>query len=315
MQRVKQLTLQNLSFKIAIAVTLFSVCFTNGWSAPEVSQSQNAPSTETVLWQKAPISIVLPVGVERWVSFPSKVILEGSLAPKLTQNLVQVLNDNGTLYFTAKKAFAPIQVPVALTQTGQTVLLKLSATANASTTSVTIKVPSNEVSSEGGNNIETSEKSANDTVNEAQPPNMPYATLFKFAIKTLYPQNDAIPQNLQIVRTPMYTTQSVPLVAGNRVFALPLASWRAGDEFITAVELVNHTRSQVSLNPEQFAGRWLAADFYRPNNDEAHVPYWTLLPRGSRFAQTTLLLISNAAFNIAFMANPDYPLTQSDMKP
>lgn len=264
------------------------------------NQFQLSPQkTEHVRWFKEPIAIVLPVGKERLISFPGKILFEGDKAPKLTHAMVSVLNDNDTLYITAKKSFKKVLVPIVLQSTGETILLEISAVPHADDTPVSVLVtPPNTQSPQG-----------NAAPSNTQTVSLPYASLFAYVIQTLYPVNDALPNNPAVYRTPMYTTQSVPLVAGNKVFALPLASWRSGSEYVTAVQFVNHSPYQVTLNPENFRGRWLAADFYRPNNPVSGKPYWVLFPRGSRFNQTTGILISSAPFNSALYDNPGYSLT------
>lgn len=271
---------------------------------PNAQFQTSTPTTEHVRWFREPISIVLPVGKERLISFPGKVLFEGNKAPKLTHALVSVLNDNDTIYITAKKSFKKILVPIMLQSTGETILLEISAVPNADDTPVSVLVTSPSLNNSSKNTPQDQGSSHNSS--------LPYAALFTYVTQTLYPVNDALPQNPYIIRTPMYTTQSVPLVSGNEVFALPLASWRNGSQYITAVELVNHSQFKVTLNPENFRGSWLAADFYRPNNNLSGQPYWVLLPRGSQFSRTTGILISNSPFNSALYKNPGYPLTGGD---
>ena len=64
-------------------------------------------SVEHVLWDRTPISFEIPLGKERMITFPESVIFHNT-NPELTTDRVSTLNNAGTLYIQAKKAFDPI---------------------------------------------------------------------------------------------------------------------------------------------------------------------------------------------------------------
>ena len=69
--------------------------------------------------------------------------------------------------------------------------------------------------------------------------------------------------------------------------ALPLASWRGSDLFVTAVLLRNLLSQTISLDPHSLCGTWKAASFF---------PVAELAPRGNIKDTTTVFLVSKRPF-------------------
>ena len=79
------------------------------------------------------------------------------------------------------------------------------------------------------------------------------------------------------------------LVYGDKVFAVPVASWAAGEHYVTAVILRNKYLHKTSINLDKdICGNWLAASLYpRPKlGASGNKPHDT----------TTLFLVSDKPF-------------------
>ncbi|HLB57867.1 MAG TPA: TIGR03749 family integrating conjugative element protein, partial [Gammaproteobacteria bacterium] len=272
---------------VLIASPVFAV-FTAFAVFADLSPKANTQQiqSEHVIWNKIPISFVVPVNTERLISFPGAVVFHNADAT-LTTDKIAILNNAGTLYIKAKQAFDPIRVPIILKETGDVILLDLSAKANADDSPVEVLLPASESDSNGTN------KSAS----EMRTASVDYPRLMRFAIQQLYAPMRLVHEDSSLYRTPMYTSTSVFLVPNNKVITMPLISWRGGDLYITAILLKNLLRERVHLNPTELNGRWLAASYY---------PTHYLTPKGTEHDRTTLFLISNRPFNEALNSMREY---------
>lgn len=249
--------------------------------------SANVLHTEHVVWNKVPISFVVPVGDERMISFPGSIAVHNTDS-SLTTDKVSIMNNAGTLYIRAKKSFNATRLAIELKATGQIILVDLSAAPNADDSPVGVVMPS--ASTRAG---------ARSSKNKAKPASAPmsYARLMRYAVQQLFSPERLIKNDRAIHRTPMFTTKSVNLVHGHAVFTMPLISWRGGDLYITAVLLKNTQQHRISLSPKNIKGKWLAASFYP-------TPYVTA--KKQLHDRTTLFLISDRPFNEALNSMREY---------
>lgn len=118
-----------------------------------------------------------------------------------------------------------------------------------------------------------------------------FASLTRWAIQQLYS-----PERL---RTTLVNATSAPVgrqvidifrcgpvapsACGGAVQATPIAAWRTGTHYITAVHLENLSPYSVVLDPRNLRGRWRTATFVNSR----------LSPAGQVHASTTLVLISD----------------------
>lgn len=89
-----------------------------------------------------------------------------------------------------------------------------------------------------------------------------------------------------VFRARLKIRNPVPLLRGGAVEATPLASWRGGGLYVTAVKLRNITEQPVVLDPRDLRGRWLAATFQHAR----------LLPHGDGADTTCVYLVSARPF-------------------
>ncbi len=233
------------------------------------------PQTERVLWRKAPIPLNLRVGEERLVHFP------GSVSVGIPQHLQSVLRSqsiNGTLYLMAYQPFTSTRLMVRSEQPSPLYVLELSADdlPEEQTPLPAIQVVLPE---------EAQLTVAND--NNQQAP-WGYAALTRFAAQQQYAPSRLLSTKSGIVRVSV-SKQSVDLLRGGQVQAIPVAAWRAGSQTVTAVQLVNQSTEPVVLDPRHLRGHWLTATFQHNR----------LLPAGSDADNTTLYLVSDRPFELA----------------
>ena len=233
---------------------------------------------ERIAWRKAPITISLPVGAERLVSFPETVKV--GLPPHL-QTSVRVQSIAGTLYLLAREPFEATRVIVSALDDTQIYVLDLSATEadledDVEQTSVMIYRPD--------------ETEASDVaVSNNGSAQYGYVLLTRFAAQQLYAPARLLNPLVGVVRAPI-KRETVALVRGGAVVAEPLIAWRAGPLHLTAVKVTNQTANPLTLDPRTLRGQWLSATFQHNR----------LLGSGSEADRTVVYLISDRPFADAF---------------
>lgn len=244
-------------------------------------------ASEHVIWDRTPINVILPIGQERMVTFPGAVTIHNT-NPELSTDKLSLLNNNGTLYLTAKKTFAAIRVPVTLTSSGEVILLDISATTDGVNTPLNVLIAADSTINATDSQIPFQDQSIT---------SIHYISLMRYAITHLYAPERLVKESNHIIRTPMYTQKNVALMTGLPLSAMPLISWQGGNLYVTAVLLKNMSQQSITIAPNQMLGQWLAASFY-PNK--------TLTPSGTLHDRTTLFLISTTNFNTALHQFKDY---------
>ena len=274
------------------------------FAAPVQTVLNASQQDQQVLFDRTAIQFVVPVGKQRMISFPDRITITNT-DTALTNEIVSMFNNNGTLYVTAKKAFKPILLPVKLVTSGQVVLIYLSADAKAKNTSpLNVVVPEVSQSQYRGNETETEPSF---TINAV--------SLLRFAAQQFsYKRLANIPD--AISRTPLFSTRSVSIYYGDSVMAFPLASWKANDLYVSVVQVTNTTNKVLTLDPRYLMGYWQAAAFYRfdtvmSNHTTPKVPFNVLTPQGSARDYTLLLVVSNMPFGEAIKTIP--PFNRNEM--
>jgi integrating conjugative element protein (TIGR03749 family) len=243
----------------------------------------NSIHYEHAVWNKVPISFVVPVNQERMLVFPGKVDFK-NLDARLTADKVSILNNDGTLYIQAKQSFPAIRVPITLKETGHTILVDISASPNADGTPLEVVLPSENQTGEGSSGASAAQKNSSEAIH--------YVTLMRYAIQHLYAPERLIVEDSRITRSPMYTTRNIDLFYDKNVLAMPLIAWLGGDYTITAILIKNNENHSIDLDPRKIRGQWIAASFYPTNQ---------LKKAGSRQDRTTLFLLSDRPFQDALM--------------
>lgn len=244
-------------------------------SFAQVDAASNA--AERVVWNKTPIAISLVVGEERLVHFP------GSVSIGLPQSLTALLRSqsiNGTLYLLAREPFDTTRIMVRSETEGPMYVLDVSAEP-AEAGSHTL--PDVQILLDSEPDMDAAESHSNN-------PSLSwgYAALTRYAAQQLYAPTRLVPHQPGVVAIPV-RAEPVELVHGARIKAVPVAAWKAGLRYVTAIKLTNRTQRPVVLDPRELRGAWLAATFQHNR----------LLPAGDDADTTVVYLISDRPFDVA----------------
>ena len=250
-----------------------------GFCLPLLSVAQDAAlnAPERVVWNKSPIAISLVVGEERLVHFPDSVSI--GLPQSLTAQL-RSQSINGTLYLLAREPFDTTRIMVRSETEGPMVVLDVSAEPAEADRST---LPDVQILLDS-----EPDKDAAESLSNTQSPSWGYAALTRYAAQQLYSPTRLIPRQPGVVAIPV-SAEPVELVHGARIEAVPVAAWKAGLRYVTAVKLTNRTQRPVVLDPRELRGTWLAATFQHNR----------LLPAGDDADTTAVYLISDRPFDVA----------------
>jgi len=239
-----------------------------------LAQTLSAKSTrpQRIQWQKTPIAIALSVGEEHMVHFRAPVSVG---IPAALETVLRTQTVNGTVYWMAKSAFGNTRVMVREIESGQTYLFDLSAATNGEHAAAIVVL------------VDETTEAQNRLGETGQGARHGYVSLTRYAAQQLYAPMRLLSAVPGIVRMPVQQ-HSVALVPGNGVEATPLAAWRAGHLYVTAVKLTNRLAKAQTLDPRTLRGTWLSAAFQHSR----------LLPAGSDADTTAVYLVSAQPFNV-----------------
>ncbi len=262
------------------------------YSDPASSQIQH------LLWKQDILSIALPLHQEKIIEVCSAQSTPDHCNPvpltpylpqtEMANGTLQSINNAGVIYLTATQAFENKLAEFKLNdQKGTVVLVRLTASESGNTDHLEILLPPESSSnvSDSGASPGTADQTLSDKI--------------RWVAEQLYAPKRLLTEPNWIRRVPMRTEQFVPIYTDSEISAMPLASWQAGDEFITAVLLRNNQSHQaIALNFNGLRGQWIAASFFREGKIDS---YW-LAPARDPNDSTTLIVVSNLPFAEALKA-------------
>lgn len=261
-------------FFIALLIIAINIVFSNCIAlSNENSKVFSNYNDQHIVWNRKPIKITLPVGKERFISFPSEMKF-GYNMNLLPASMLRVENNNKTLYLLAKRPFNTKRVQVKLVN-GEVILLDINARKYANDNPVDI--------------ILLSSKTLDSVQNNKNWAKINYVSLTRYAIQQLYAPQRLLKNKMNITRFPMEVNHIVPLFYDNSILVMPLASWRGRDLYVTALLVKNLLNQFIRLDPRLLCGNWKTASFY---------PKMALLPSGSPINGdvSTLFVISDRPF-------------------
>jgi len=224
-----------------------------------VPRPASAGTPERRVWDRAPVPVTLAVGQERLILMPATMRLG---IPTAVAGALRTQVLGRSVYVTALKPFPATRVIAESPETGQAILLDLSASkrAGVSRQPLEILLPSQ---------IEAAAPMLRSFGGDAGPIVDP-VTLTRFAARQIYAPK-RLATALDGVSQVAFDRTALPhLYRGARLSAQPLASWRGGDLTVTAVKLVNRGTQPVELDPRQIDGKWLYATFQHGRLSPAH---------------------------------------------
>lgn len=274
---------RSLSTPITSLVLATLACVTTALTAV-TSQASTTQATERVIWNKRPIEIVLTVGSERLVSFPT--IVTYWIPPDMGSKLRDPQSLEGTLYLTATEPFERARIvvrectptPDTCAPSGRTYLLDVSAVAQGGERAP-IQVFAPQTAPDDTPQDGEAQRPAKDSK----------VTLSQYAAQQLYAPSRLIRAQAGIVRVPLRVHGPLNLYAAGGIDVSPHASWSDGVLFVTAVLLTNRTPRSIPIDPRLIRGRWLSRSWLHSR----------LLPAGdpSGADSAPVLLISPRPFS------------------
>ena len=116
-----------------------------------------------------------------------------------------------------------------------------------------------------------------------------YAALTRFAAHQLYAPGRLLKSLPGTHRIPIERTSTSYLIMGKIIDATPIASWKSGKLYVTAVELKNASSQLINLDARVIRGQWLTATFHDT----------VLHPAGSETDNTAVYLVSDRPYHEA----------------
>ena len=247
-----------------------------------------AAAERTLVWNKFPITIVLPVGEEIRVTFPADVTLQ--LPMDITDRLESLAPNQRIVYWKATAPFDSVRAIATSADNESVYLIDLVAQEGAVTESLRIEDPDRIVAQNpagfDGQHV---------TGNEQELVDPPEIVLTRFASQTLYAPRRLVPVNADISLQPINGLPAAfPLMrsqSGEQYQFSVVGAWAGYGRFITAVMAVNKSSITVHINPGLIAG----------NFSHITAQHLTLGPSGSLEDRTTLYLISDTPFASAIL--------------
>lgn len=215
------------------------------------------PSKEIVdhvVWNNVPITLVLPVGIERRIDFPTAVDVEWpDDVRQNTQNLQ--IRENGSVYWTAGKVFVRQRVNVfSRDGTGRSWLLDVEARGESSARTLVVLDDRFDDGEDEKNALRLSGSRGGHQYDGVD--------LVRFAAQNLYAPSKRLVKPLPgVVRVPVETSD-VPLFRGGDLRSSPIAQWKAPGVpalYATAVRITSDSLDPVILDPRNLRGNWISA--------------------------------------------------------
>lgn len=258
-----------------------------------------AMAVEVMHWERRPLAIPLPVAEERIVTLDRNVRV--GLPPALANpEVLRVQSAGGVLYLKAFEAFDTQRVRVQDVESGDVLLLDLSAREGASSEEVlvvdsretsTARASASHASSGASSGSRSRVTQASSSSQDASGREAPHSTatpvpvlLTRHAAQSLYAPQRTIEPLPGASRVPMRLPESLTtLMPSLPVTATPLGAWRLDGWTVTAVRLENNDRQRAfELDPRWLQGAFYSATFMHPY----------LAPRGSVEDTTTVFLVT-----------------------
>ena len=263
-------------------------------AAIPVNAIEKPVTWQTAIWQHIPLNITLPVGHERIIKVPHSAKIG---IPEAVANKLVISRFDGWFYITAKGAFPAQSIQIVDNETGQHILVNLSAYKGAPDTAIRIIYP---VKSQATSNSTTAAMGA-------LRGSMAFKALTQYAEQQLYAPKRLLrnPYHITLVQNFVNKQGNVPegkwlyhLFLDGSVVGMPWVEYSGGGYYVTAVMIRNLLAVRINLTQNltnlcgRNAGIWQAVTFFP--YQAGHM--WQLAPRGNRYDTTMAFLISHQPF-------------------
>lgn len=241
---------------------------------------------ERVVYQRAaPIRVVMAPGVERLVTFPAPIALR---TPEGFEQLVQVQIIERTAYLRPVAPFSSLRVVAEDLSTGRQIPIDLVADVRTSkalaTRPIEVMVPSASRVVAGGAEAQPEASPARSRAPEV--PALDMVALTRFAAQSLYAPRRLVPAVQGVQQVPVTVESVEGLYRGWKLETTPIAAWRSGGLYVTAVRFTNLGAQVLDIDLQELRGAWTAAT----------AQHNRLLSAGSDWDTTTVYLVCERPF-------------------
>ncbi len=272
-----------------------------GLAAPA---SNDTPPVAAVLWQGDPIPVRLSVDVERRIDFPEPIAdLD---VPQSMENHSQiVLTPTGQLHWTAQEVFEPGRV-LATSISGTLYQLNVSAQTQAVESNRLSIVDPLLLAASGASSTQVTNQEQQERLAEALIPGflkggarstgsrsgasgpLSYVDLARFALAHYSGPGRLIPA-IEAVQVPVKSViaRDWLRIQSRYLEVQPLAQWKLGERYVTAVAVYNKSGQAVEFDPRALRGKPLFVAALHP----------TLRPAGSGHNGTVWAVVTDQPFN------------------
>lgn len=253
-----------------------------------LSGAQCASADMRRVWDEKPMTLILPVGQEVRVTFPTDVQVQVPLG--ISEKLTSLAPNPKMIYWTAGEAFTNARIIATARDGGTVYVIDVAAEVSALKEDIVIEDPARISLSDTGSVNAAQPKEKNDAEDEDALEDPAEIILTRFASQTLYAPSRLIPVDARISPVNyLALSKTFPLLQssqGEQVSVNVVGSWSGFGHFITAVLIVN--QSPVGFN----------VDASRVRGNFTHITSQHLFvgPKSSREDRTTLYLISDVPF-------------------
>jgi hypothetical protein len=176
-----------------------------------------------LIWEGMPLSVTLPIGIEKRLDFPEPIRLDATMS-RLYANQITLLNNQGKLYLKAKKSFKSKRLLIHLKRSSAVILLDINANAQGTARTVKIRL--------------------SDHTNTTQP--SPLA-LMRYGVQSLYGKRAIESHPAIVTSTPSHNRWSQPGIQSK-----PLMQWHMDNYQLQAIELTNTSKTSIKIKlPQQ----------------------------------------------------------------
>ena len=253
-----------------------------------LSGAQCASADMRRVWEEKPMTLILPVGQEVRVTFPTDVQVQVPLG--ISEKLTSLAPNPKMIYWTASEAFTNARIIATARDGGTVYVIDVAAEMSALKEDIVIEDPARISLSDTGSVNAAQPKEKNDAEDEDALENPAEIILTRFASQTLYAPSRLMPVDARISPVNyLAISKEFPLLQsgqGEQVSVNVVGSWSGFGHFITAVLIVN--QSPVGFN--------LDASRVRGNFTHITSQHLFVGPKDSREDRTTLYLVSDAPF-------------------
>ncbi|WP_307941970.1 TIGR03749 family integrating conjugative element protein [Pseudomonas mosselii] len=250
-------------------------------------------ATEVMRWERLPLSVPLVVGQER-VIFVDRDVRVG--LPAGLYGALRVQSAGGAVYLRAQEEISASRLQLQDVATGELMLLDISAaqTTNKNSALEPIRIISAPAATNEAEGVVPS--------NAGTP--VP-VVLTRYAAQSLYAPLRTVEPLPGVRRTKLSADLPLQtLLPSQLIDARPLAAWRLGQYWVSAIHLRNQSSAWIELDPRELQGDFAAATFQHaslgPHGPSTDSTVLYLVTQGRELSKSLLPSISpiDAALNL-----------------